>query len=581
MLYFYNTNAPGEHVQSLPKEGFVANPQQPKHPSGTSVEAYRGLWLLGDLASSLVSLQDSKTLQEEILEHALQMFGFRCGAICLWDRDGGRVRLGPTEGTVVGLHPEEILASARVMAEVMAGRKPLVLPEGGKVIGLGPAAWAGMAIIPICGSQNVIGLIVVGDLEEGRTLTDADAALMAALGGVAAAAMETHLEFEEFRREMGQRMTDAMAELTRAAAELQRLKTFNEELFDSAPVGIVVFDRDFRVTFRNSAADRLWPEERSIPAAARRTDIARRDGDWESGLRDVVNMQRPWMVDDVIFARTGHEPIRMALTCSPLFSTTGTVAGGVLIVEDVTRRAQMEQRLAVSERLAGVGRLASMVAHEINNPLDGIIRLVNLARRVSTEGKRDPRLETYLAEANKGLMRMVTIVRDLLEFSRTAAGAVEPKPIAEVLGDVAQALTQAAEKSKVVIEVDSAANVPPLRSAVLHQVVLNLVKNAIEAMPKGGRVDLTARRLPDAVIIEVSDTGPGIPPDVLPKLFEAFYSVKATGQGTGLGLVICKDLVEKQGGAILAANRPEGGAVFTVRIPVAPSAAKAKDGGAK
>jgi PAS domain S-box-containing protein len=553
----------------------VANPQHNPDPFDPGASGQQGLWVLADLASSLVSLHDPKTLQEEVLEHALQMFDCNCGALCLWDRDGGRVRLGATTGTVVGLHPEEVLASPRVATEVLAGRKPLILLEGGKTIGIGPAAWTGgMAIIPINGSQNVLGLILIGDVDDGREFSDADVSLMTALGGVAAAAMETHLEFEEFRSQMGQRMTDAMAELTRTAAELQRIKTFGEELFDSAPVGIIVFDRDLRITFRNSAADRLWPEDRSIMVGAIRTDIAERDGVWEVNLRDVIGSQRPWRVDNVTFTRSGREPVRMALTASSLMSAAGSVLGGVMIVEDVTQRVQMEQRLAASERLAGVGRLASKVAHEINNPLDGIIRLLGLARRIGAETKRDPRIEKYLSEADKGLARIVTIVQDLLEFSRTAAGAVEPKPIAEVLNEVKEAVATAAEKSKVVIEVDIAADVPPLKSGILYQVMLNLVKNAIEAMPKGGRLDLRVRAMPDAVTLEVADTGPGIPPAAMPKLFEPFFSLKAVGQGTGLGLVICKDLVEKQGGTILVANRPEGGAAFTVRLPLTPGAAK-------
>jgi signal transduction histidine kinase len=100
-------------------------------------------------------------------------------------------------------------------------------------------------------------------------------------------------------------------------------------------------------------------------------------------------------------------------------------------------------------------------------------------------------------------------------------------------------------------------------------VVLNLIKNAIEATPGGGRIEVRARSLPDAVVVSVADTGPGISQDVLTHLFEPFFSLKATGKGTGLGLAICKDLIEKQGGSITAANRPEGGAEFTVTIPVA------------
>jgi signal transduction histidine kinase len=559
------------HPGNILREGSVANPQQPKSEGPASQEPARGLWLLADLAGQLVSLEDPKALQEHVLEHSIQILGCQSGAICLWDRDGARVRLGPTIGNVQGLRPEEILRTETVMATVMSQRRPLVLEEGGQSVGLGPVAWKGMAIIPISGSQMVLGLIVVGDLPDGRTFSEPDVAMMMALGGLAASAMETHLDFTEFRQEMSGRMADAMTELTRAAAELQRMKTFNEELFDSAPVGIIVFDRDLRVTFRNSAAERLWPDDRSITSGAKRTDIAQVDPDWETNLRDVIHMRRPWLTEDVTFTRAGRETVRVGLTCSPLFSAGGSVAGGVLVVEDVTLRAHMEQRLAVSERLAGVGRLAAMVAHEINNPLDGIIRLVGLTRRVGEE-VGDPRIEKYLAEAHKGLLRMVTIVRDLLEFSRTAAGTSEPKSIVEIMTEVREALAPAAEKCGVQIGIECPPDLPPIRSGILFQVVLNLAKNAVEAMPKGGRVDMKAAVGADALMLEVSDTGPGIPAEAMRRIFEPFYSLKATGQGTGLGLVICKDLVEKQGGTITAANRPEGGAAFTIRIPLAPKA---------
>jgi len=222
----------------------------------------------------------------------------------------------------------------------------------------------------------------------------------------------------------------------------------------------------------------------------------------------------------------------------------------------------------VSERLAGVGRLAAMVAHEINNPLDGIIRLVNLAGRAGAEGDGE-RVERYLGEAGKGLQRMVTIVRDLLDFSRSAGGAVEPMPIQDILTEAAQAMAPAAEQGGVEIAVACDGELAALRSGSLYHVVLNLVKNAVEATPSGGRVRAAARAQGDALVIEVADTGPGIPPESVPRLFEPFYSLKAVGKGTGLGLVISKDLVEKQGGTLTAANRPEGGAVFTVRIPMA------------
>jgi signal transduction histidine kinase len=141
-------------------------------------------------------------------------------------------------------------------------------------------------------------------------------------------------------------------------------------------------------------------------------------------------------------------------------------------------------------------------------------------------------------------------------------------PIRDLLVEAAEAMKPAAEKAAVRIDVSCADNVPLVKSGTLYHVVLNLVKNAVEAMPDGGRVTVSARTEPQGLVVEVADTGPGIPPEALVKVFEPFYSHKAKGKGTGLGLVISKDLVEKQGGTLQAANRPEGGALFTVRVPL-------------
>jgi len=550
--------------------------KQKRSPRSDSVptEHLRRIRLLADLAGTLAAQDSPRALQEEVLDHALAMFRCSSGAVYLLGGEGDRVRTGAASGGGKSLRPEELLAADPVRAIVIGEGRPLTLPDPGLTLGRGVCDWRGLAVVPVAGAKKLLGLLIVGDLATGHEFAESDTALMAALGGVVAVALETSVAHAQFREDMGRRMTETVAELSHAAAELHRLKTFTDELFESAPVGIIVFDRDFRVTFRNIVADDLWPDDRSILAGMKRTDVVRHDPDWEENLRDVLNMQAPWLAEDIAYAKPGHEPLRLNLLCSPLRTGKRQVAGGVLIIEDVTQRVQMERRLAVSERLAGVGRLAAMVAHEINNPLDGIIRLVNLSRRVvaqpppaTVEGEKPA--EKYLAEAHKGLMRLVTIVRDLLEFSRSASGASDPMSIRDILADVEHSLASAAEKGGVTIDVQCDGQVPQLRSGSLYQVVLNLAKNAVEATPRGGRVSLGARCEGDVLAIEVADSGPGIPPETLGHLFEPFFTMKASGKGTGLGLVISKDLVERQGGTIEAANRPAGGAVFTVRIPLA------------
>ena len=531
-------------------------------------ECLEGIRAVGDLAARLFLLDDPETLQTETVERATRILRCTSGMICLLGEDGGAMARGKAVGKAKDLVPADLLAVGPVAEVVFKERRPLVLNDPELTLGRRFRGWTGMAIVPLAGSERLVGILLVGERLDGGGFTDQDEALLATIGTLAAGALEIRLAFTQFRDRMNHRIGQATRELAHASHELYRVKAFNEELFQSVPIGIIVFDREFGVTFRNAAAERLWPQDRSVLAAARRTDLASRDPDWEIGLADVVNMQHLWRAEDVTFARPGAEPVRMNLAASPLVTAGRSVVGGVLIVEDVTQRLQMERRLAASERLAGVGRLAANVAHELNNPLDGIMRLVNLARRTA-EPAGDERIARYLAEANKGLMRMVTIVRDLLEYARSTTRVEEPIALQDILAEAAGSAASAAEKAGVRIDVACDPDLPALRSGSLYQVVLNLVKNAVEAMPGGGEVAVRARCEADALLIEVADSGPGIPDEHLPRIFEPFYTTKGQGKGTGLGLAISKDLVEKHGGTIAAANRPGGGAVFTVRIPIA------------
>ncbi len=529
----------------------------------------RRLELVADLVERLSALGDPKDLQEEILAQALQFFDCTAGTVFLWDGDMQNARRGPAVGRAGAFRLDDVLAGKAVRQRVISQGRPLVLPEPGVSLGRKFDGIFGLAVVPVVARGRVAGVLVVGDRADGRPFGEADEAMMAAVGNAAGSALATSVAFTSFRDKMTRRMSEAMAQLSRASAELARVKTFNENLLSSTPVGLVVFDPEMRITFRNAAGERLWPEDRSVTAGACRCDLATRDPEWHAGLKAVLQMQRPWRAEQVVFRR-GEETVRVNLTCSPLLGAGRKVLGGVLVVEDVTQHVLMEQRLEVSERLAGVGRLAAMVAHEINNPLDGIIRLVNLARRVAGDEEAEAQLDEYLAQADKGLARLATVVRDLLAFSRTADGTLEPMPIRETLLEAADAVRPQAERAGVCVAVECPDDLPALRSGALFQVVLNLVKNAVEAMPDGGEVAVGARIEEDALVIDVADTGPGLPEDRLRDLWQPFFTRKASTRGTGLGLVISRDLVEKQGGGIEAANRPEGGARFTITIPLAP-----------
>lgn len=222
----------------------------------------------------------------------------------------------------------------------------------------------------------------------------------------------------------------------------------------------------------------------------------------------------------------------------------------------------------VSRRLASLGKLASRVAHELNNPLDGILRYINLALRVAGDAP-ESKLTSYLAESRSGLMRMTRIIGDLLEFSRNTDAGFEEVPVNELIEQAIHACSPAAEANRVIITADfQTGELPRVGGARIYQICSNLIRNAIDAMPDGGRLSITSGVWDQSLIIRIADTGVGLPHPA-EKVFEPFYTTKPPGKGTGLGLAICREIVEGLGGTITAENAPGGGAVFTLMIPVA------------
>jgi signal transduction histidine kinase len=227
----------------------------------------------------------------------------------------------------------------------------------------------------------------------------------------------------------------------------------------------------------------------------------------------------------------------------------------------------LDAQVEVSKRLASLGKLAARVAHELNNPLDGILRYVNLALRAS-DNISDSKMKSYLTESRVGLMRMAQIVGDLLEFSRTTDGEFDEMTITEVVEEAIKVTSSEASENRVVVAADfQSEQMPAACGSRLYQVCCNLIRNAIQAMPDGGRVSITTAIVQEHVVIRVADTGEGLP-EPPEKVFEPFFTTKEPGKGTGLGLAICKDFIEDMQGKITAIHAQEGGAVFLVRVPL-------------
>lgn len=226
-------------------------------------------------------------------------------------------------------------------------------------------------------------------------------------------------------------------------------------------------------------------------------------------------------------------------------------------------------QLLQAEKMASLGKLAAGVAHQINNPLGGITLFAKLALE---EYEVEEDLRNDLLRILKDAERCRDTVKELLEFTRQTRYLMQPNDINQTISRTLFLLESQSLFQNIEIEKLFGENLPAVQADIqqLNHLLMNIILNAAQAMDGKGRLQL--KTFLDSggqqVGIEISDTGPGIPPEVLPHIFEPFYTTKEEGQGTGLGLSLAYGIVENHGGHIAAANRPEGGAVFTIQLPI-------------
>ncbi len=251
---------------------------------------------------------------------------------------------------------------------------------------------------------------------------------------------------------------------------------------------------------------------------------------------------------------------------------SGETVAAAVYEKDVTEMKRMQRQLVHSEKMAAIGQLAASVAHELNNPLSAVISASQLLLK-----EMEPSLPCHedLKSIEEAALRCKKIVEDLLVFSRKPqVSAQEPVSLSDAVYKAVGLLKAKLSVRGIVVEEQIPEGLPgiPIDPDPLQQVLLNLISNARDAMKQGGVLRLKAweekRRDRDFVVLSVQDTGCGIPPDRMDKIFEPFYTTKPPGKGTGLGLSICRRLMEAYGGGIEVASREGQGANFLVWFPL-------------
>jgi two-component system, NtrC family, sensor kinase len=363
--------------------------------------------------------------------------------------------------------------------------------------------------------------------------------------------------------------------ITRAKDEHRR---FTEAVLDALPVSLYVVDRDYRIVTWNRH------RENGAQGIPRDTVIGRNVFNVlsrypEDRVRDeferAFRTGRIERIEQQTAAEDGSTKHWMVSKIPMVDDDTGAVTHVITVGEDITQRVDAIHAVGRAEKLAAVGRLAAGVVHEINNPLATISACAEaLERRVEegafTESEAAEDLTEYLGLIKSEAFRCKSITTGLLDFSRHRAGERHPIDIAEILRSSANLISHQKRGENIEIKVEAAAGLPLVKAdgGQIQQAIIALGTNAIDAMPGGGTLTFRAAAEGKRVLIEVEDTGIGIPPEDLSKIFEPFFTTKAVGDGTGLGLAVCYGIITDHSGRLSVRSNVDRGTTFTIALPI-------------
>jgi PAS domain S-box-containing protein len=417
-------------------------------------------------------------------------------------------------------------------------------------------------LVPCVFEGATIAVMALGREETDEPLNSEDLDLLTAVAGQVATALENGRLYRQLHVK---------------AQELGRMREFNENILESLDDGLVVFDEVQRIVRWNHALEHIYGVPRSEAVGRLLSDVF--DAPFLEALRAALRehpegtslFKVPLSTRRVV---DGSDSPRLLVnaTAVPLRSATNPeiITGTILLIEDLTDRVRLEEQLQISEKMASIGLLAAGVAHEVNTPLTGISSFTQML--LEGADPADPKT-VLLEKIERQTFRAAKIVNGLLTLSRP--GPASPEQTRVDLNDVVSDVFSLLEHQFTAARIRVRRELAPNASIVLgiehqlQQVFLNLFLNARDAMPRGGWLTVTTRTDGRMCVAEIADTGSGIPPEHLARIYDPFFTTKAIGRGTGLGLSISYGIVREHGGDIRCDSSVGQGTRFTVTLPAA------------
>ncbi len=415
--------------------------------------------------------------------------------------------------------------------------------------------------------ERTIAYLGLSRTDKGDFLSSDDVELLITLSGYVSIAIENARLYRSLERKV---------------EEYERLKEFSENIVESINVGILAADLDDRVESWNTQIERLTGISRQHAVGRRLSDLFPRElCERFDGLRGETGVQNIYKFvlrsdahatngngngNGTLAGHSGAHILNLAI--APLVSKDLEQIGRLIIFDDITDRDELERRLIQADKLSSIGLLAAGVAHEVNTPLAVISTYAQmLAKQISSDDQKSKLLDKIA----KQTFRASEIVNSLLNFSRTATTEFVEVDLNRVIQDTLTLIEHQLQTAEIEVKLHLNSDLASIKgnAGKLQQVFLNLFLNARDAMTAGGSLAIKTWSEDGFVRAEVADSGPGIAPENLSRIYDPFFTTKAARKGTGLGLSVSYGIVHEHGGHIEVDSRPGAGARFRVELPQA------------
>lgn len=405
--------------------------------------------------------------------------------------------------------------------------------------------------IPCTIHDRPVAYLGLGKTVDGDYLTTDDVEMLLTIASYVAVAVENARLYQS---------------LEQKAVQIERLKDFSENIVESLNVGVLSVDLEGRIDSWNSQLEQMLEVSRSAAVGRELAEVLPADLVAEVAVR-AADEHVSSIYKFALRSRSGRSMV-VNISIAPLIGKSGQRIGRLILVDDISQRVRMEEQLLQNEKLTSLGLLAAGVAHEVNTPLAVISNYIQmLARQLPGD---DPR-HKIIDKIVKQTFRASEIVNSLLNFSRTGAAEFSEVNLNSVVEETLSLVAHPLKTARVSVMKNYSAELPPVMGSPnrLQQVFLNLFMNARDAMPSGGMMEIRTAAYNGSVEVEVTDTGVGIPQEQLNRIFDPFYTTKAVGRGTGLGLSVSYGIIKEHAGTIDVRSTPGKGTSFRLEFPVA------------